>query len=95
MSFAYLEPTELEAEIDIVEAEAVVSEAPPAAETYSSPEAQLLRVTLVQDQLIAAAKKVNLLHGMGLERTSGYAEAMALYEAKQADFNRLKARYGL
>ena len=95
MSFAYLEPTEHEAEIETVEEEAQVAEAPRAAENYASPEAQLLRVTLVQDQLIAAAKKVNLLHGMGLERTSGYTEAMALYEAKLADFNRLKTRYGL
>jgi len=103
MSFAYLEPTETEsdiaAELDVVGQavgdEASVDEAPRVAENYSSPEAQKLRVTLVQDQLIAAAKKVNLLHGLGLERTSGYAEAMALYEAKQADFDSLKARYGL
>jgi hypothetical protein len=32
---------------------------------------------------------------MGLARTSGYAEALALYKAKLADFNQLKARYGL
>ena len=95
MSFAYLEPAELEAEIEAVEEDAVAVETPRAVENYTSPEAQLLRVTLVQDQLIAAAQKVNLLHGMGLERTSGYAEAMALYEAKLADFNQLKARYGL
>ncbi len=103
MSFAYLEPTEPEADIetelglemDAATEDAATSEAPKVVENYSSPEAQKLRVTLVQDQLLVAAKKVNLLHGLGLERTSGYAEAMAIYEAKLADFNQLKARYGL
>ncbi len=54
-----------------------------------------LRLGLIQDQLRAAAIKVNMLHGMGLDRTSGYADAFAAYEAKLADFNDLKARLGL
>jgi hypothetical protein len=54
-----------------------------------------LRFTLVQDQMRAAAAKVNLLAGMGLDRTEGYAEAYATYEARLADFNALRARLGL
>ncbi len=54
-----------------------------------------LRFTLVQDQMRAAAAKVNLLAGMGLDRTSGYAEAFATYEARLADFNSLRAKLGL
>ena len=87
-----LEPIE---SLSPVEAVAAEEPAAPAVETYQSVAALQLRVALIQDQLIAAAKKVNLLHGMGLERTSGYAEAMALYESKQADLDALKARYVL
>ncbi len=78
---------------ETVESVAVEDKAPPPAEIYESAAAVQLRITLVRDQLIAAAKQVNLLHAMGLERTSGYADAMALYESKQADLDALKARY--
>ncbi len=81
--------------ISSVEPVAAEDNAAPAVETYPSVAALQMRVTLIQDQLIAAAKKVNLLHGMGLERTAGYAEAMALYESKQADLDAMKARYDL
>ena len=81
--------------VDPVEPVVAGGDIPVAVETFQSVAALQLRVALIQDQLIAAAKKVNLLHGMGLERTSGYAEAMALYESKQADLDALKARYVL
>jgi hypothetical protein len=56
---------------------------------------QHLRFVLVQDQLHAAAAKVNLLFDMGLTRTSGYTDAVAAYQSKLADFNALRARLGL
>jgi len=78
------------------------TEAYPSEDTTAAPvviaqsfESLQLRLGLIQDQLRAAAVKVNMLHGMGLERTSGYAEAFAVYEARLATFNDLKARLGL
>lgn len=57
--------------------------------------AQHLRFVLIQDQMRAAAEKVNLLYDMGLTRTSGYTEAYALYQTRLADFNEMRARLGL
>ncbi len=57
--------------------------------------AQHLRLVLIQDQMKAAAEKVNLLHDMGLTRTTGYTEAYALYQTRLADFNDMRARLGL
>jgi len=76
--------------------DAVIEETAAApAEIIQSFAALELRFTLVQDQLRAAAAKVNLLAEMGLDRTAGYAEAFAAYEARLADFNSLKAKLGL
>lgn len=57
--------------------------------------AQHLRFVLIQDQMKAAAEKVNLLFDMGLTRTTGYSEAFATYQARLADFNEIRARLGL
>ena len=76
----------------VVDAIAPVEDAP---EFVESAAARHLRFMMVQDQMYAAAAKVNLLAGMGLDRTSGYAEAMATYEAKLADFNELRAKLGV
>jgi len=73
----------------------VEPEAPVREEIIQSFAALELRFTLVQDQMRAAAAKVNLLAGMGLDRTEGYAEAFAAYEARLADFNSLRAKLGL
>ena len=54
-----------------------------------------LRLVLIQDQLHAAAAKVNLLVDMGLTRTTGYADAVAAYQAKLVDFTELRTRLGL
>jgi len=85
----------VQTESDEIELAPIEEEAPRPVETFESPAALQLRFALVQDQLKAAAAKVNLLHGMGLERTAGYAEAFAIYEAKLADFNAMKARFGV
>ena len=54
-----------------------------------------LRMVLIQDQLHAAAAKVNLLVDMGLTRTTGYTDALALYQTRLADFNEMRAQLGL
>ena len=79
------EPIESETVEDAASSPAVVE----------SPAAQHLRLILVQDQMKAAAEKVNLLFDMGLTKTAGYTEAYALYHARLADFNELRARLGL
>ena len=60
-----------------------------------SPAAQHLRFVLIQDQMRAAAEKVNLLVDMGLTRTTGYTDALALYQTRLADFNEMRAHLGL
>ena len=77
-----------------VESTVVEDEASSAA-IPESPAAQHLRLVLIQDQMKAAAEKVNLLVDMGLTRTAGYTEAFALYQARLADFNEMRARLGL
>ncbi len=103
MSPAYPENTiddlaELEAPAEPAEAAAEAQpDGQPSASEFivESPEALHLRFMMVQDQLRAAAHKVNLLHGLGLSETIGYANAFALYEAKLTDFNGMKARFGV
>lgn len=60
-----------------------------------SPAAQHLRFVLIQDQMRAAAEKVNLLVDMGLTRTTGYTDALALYQTRLADFTEMRAHLGL
>lgn len=89
MSLAYpTTDTLADAPDDIPEA---LIDAPP----EDSPAAAQLRLLVVQDHMIAAAKKVNLLADMGLTQTEGYREAYALYLAKAGEFAALRERLGL
>ncbi len=69
--------------------------APTQDEVVDNPATAHVRILLVQDQMNAAAGRVNLLHHMGFTRTDGYRQAMEAYETKLGEFNALKARYGL
>lgn len=54
-----------------------------------------LRFLVLQDHMIIAARKVNLLVDMGLGQTDGYREAYAQYAAKAGEFAMLRDRLGL
>ena len=71
------------------------ADTPPEPDFVESPTARRLRLLAIQDQVYAAAEKVNLLIDMGLSNTAGYGEAKALYATRLADFNALKAELGM
>jgi len=68
--------------------------------TISSREAdaaarQSALLLVLNEQVDAAASKVQLLANMGLTHTTGYAEARAAYNAKLGALNELRASLGL
>ena len=52
------------------------------------------RLMILRDHVALAAQKANLLLDMGLNQTEGFRTAYADYEAKLADYNRVRALLG-
>lgn len=52
------------------------------------------RLMILRDHVALAAQKTNLLLDMGLNQTEGFRTAYADYEAKLADYNRVRSLLG-
>jgi hypothetical protein len=60
----------------------------------TDPVALATRLMVLSEHMKLAAQKANLLIDMGLNQTEGFRTAYADYEAKLADYNRVRQLLG-
>jgi hypothetical protein len=66
----------------------------PSSKEGADPVALAARLMILRDHVRLAAQKANLLLDMGLNQTEGFRAAYADYEAKLADYNRVRELLG-
>lgn len=66
----------------------------PSPNEATDPVALATRMMVLGEHVKLAAQKANLLFDMGLSQTEGFRAARADYEAKMADYNRVRELLG-